>query len=524
MEENDTIDILRRQKWFKAKKVIIMLRMVLVLKWIFAMCFMLVYYASPFASLGVSVWRLAQRDYGDAGRDTANSAKLAAALDIFYALILLQSLFALYHVVIDLGRHRMIPLTIKHSGLFEELGSKVLHMYYSETKRKFKKDGNLPSNWNLVTYAVGLLQSASEDDYLLGARVLDKLFDKDASVRQQLLSSMISIRNLIGMINRRGTSADSRNCAARILAHLASDLHVSHLPGILPCICSLLESCKKFYETQFTCLSENPQQRLQETYQHRPRQILVIPEVFIQTPNPPPDKLSIDLANYEYIAKELIHQVLHILERLTQDEENCTEIRKHQRLLSKITSPLRSRVFLHNEQDREKIGIKSRSLTVISRLLTSPRDGATTLRQELVCSTEAVSNLMAILEQYRNKGARKLRQRALEILTELATDDSFKKQDFNKLCKALLCIFLEDAPSNNTVDEMEQADRENATTLIRGKAGEALARLLPLSTARDANVSGILSKQEVVNLLAKVIRYLCQCLFRTIFFYITPFF
>jgi hypothetical protein len=124
---------------------------------------------------------------------------------------------------------------------------------------------------------------------------------------------------------------------------------------------------------------------------------------------------------------------------------------------------------------------------------------------------EAVSNLMAILETD-SRAAQELHGQAVEILTELAFDDSFKKLYFNKLFKTVLRIFLEEAPSNNTAVQMEQADRENATRLMRGKAGEALARLLLHRAARDANFSDILSRQEAIHLLTKVTCCLCLCI------------
>uniref|UniRef100_K4A1X2 Uncharacterized protein n=1 Tax=Setaria italica TaxID=4555 RepID=K4A1X2_SETIT len=192
--------------------------------------------------------------------------------------------------------------------------------------------------------------------------------------------------------------------------------------------------------------------------------------------------------------KELVSQGLLILEGLTQGEENCTEISKHPRLLSKITSPLSSPDFLNNvREDTMVVRMLSKSLTALSRILACPGDGATRLRQELASTTEATDS----------GAAQELHGQALEILTELALNDSFKKLEFNKLLKALLCIFLEEAPSNNTVVQVEQADRENATRLMRGKAGEALARLLPVSTARERDV--IISKQEAINLLTKVL-------------------
>jgi hypothetical protein len=71
-------------------------------------------------------------------------------------------------------------------------------------------------------------------------------------------------------------------------------------------------------------------------------------------------------------AKELISQGLLILERLTQDQGNCTEIRGHRRLLSKITSPLSSPDFLSNVQEDTMVEMLGKSLTVVSRLLACP--------------------------------------------------------------------------------------------------------------------------------------------------------
>uniref|UniRef100_K3ZRN2 UNC-45/Cro1/She4 central domain-containing protein n=1 Tax=Setaria italica TaxID=4555 RepID=K3ZRN2_SETIT len=450
------------------------------------MCFILLYYLSPFVNLGVAVWRLVQRDYGDAGGDIGNRSKLNAALDIFYGLILFQSLFAFYYIVIDLvddGTSR----TEKHCGL-EERREDIVRIYCSETARKFRKDGGLPDNWNLIAYGVEKLQSASgDDDHLWGARVLDQLFCKDKSVRQKLLSSRISVQNLIGMIGLRGTAdnVENRERAARIVAHLASDLNIAHFPDTLQCICSLLESCnKQSCESQATGPSEEPED------QNGADTVLQIK----------------DQTEYEFGGpKELVSQGLLILEGLTQDEENCAEISKHRRLLSKITSPLSSPDFLNIvREDTMVVRMLSKSLTALSRILACPGDGATRLRQELASTTEAVSNLMAILETG-SGAAQELHRQALEILTELAFDDSFKKLEFNKLLKALLCIFLD----------------ENATRLIMGKAGEALARLLPVSTAREreVNVADIISKQEAINLLTKNkrkidnnSRFFCLCI------------
>ncbi|XP_004955373.3 uncharacterized protein LOC101756682 isoform X2 [Setaria italica] len=553
MEEAKIIRLIARMGWFRSNASVafhhtIVLGIAFLPKCIVVLCLStLALNVMPYVGLGISVWRLVRRDYGDAGGDAANRAKLAAALDIFYALVLLQTLVVIYWANLRV----MLKYSVLHVlRVTKQQCPQVVVMYCSETTRKFKKDRELPDNWNLMTYAIGLLQSASgDDDHLWGARILDKLFDtKDIiSVRQEILSSRSSIQNLIGMIGRSGTAGniENRECAARILAHLAGDLHVAHFPGTLQCICSLLESCNQFCEA-CPLLEKNPdeQSRSLETFQRQDVAHMAVPiqdqtdHEQEQVVSPSSDGLAqlaqriqptelpkrkdaflivtqqirkaIKESRFTYTfrgPKELVSQGLLILEGLTRDKVNCTEISKQQVLISKITSPLSSPDFLIIvREDTMVVPMLSKSLTALSRILACPGDGATRLRQELASTTEAVSNLMAILETD-SGAAQELHGQALEILTELAFDDSFKKLEFNKLLKALLCIFLEEAPSNNTVVQVEQADRENATRLMRGKAGEALARLIPVSTARerDVYVADIISKQEAINLLTKVI-------------------
>ncbi|CAD6221647.1 unnamed protein product [Miscanthus lutarioriparius] len=498
----------------------IMLGMALLPKYILLCCLALLSFnVAPFVSLGISVRRLVRRDYGDAGGDVANRAKLNAALDIFYALVLLQSLFVLYWVTLE--------------------------------------------------------SASGDDDHRWGARILDKLISgKDKSVRQELLSSRLSIQNLMGMIGRRRGAADgdmeNRERTTTIVAHLASDLHITSFPGTLQCICSLLESTSSCdcEPKLHACPSGNPDEQATlptdendhqhgslETSEHQDdgtHMDMVAPTITDQTDEErqavvvsssssglaakrKTKQIKKDLEDIPIIrvlqlgkelkkyseskyrrsyksrgAKELISQGLLILERLTQDQGNCTEISKDQRLLSKITSPLMRSAshgdFLTKLSDNTTVEMLSKSLTVLSRLLTGPGDDVTRLHQKLASNTEAVSNLMGILEND-SEGAQKLHEQALEILTELAFDDSFKELDFNKLFKALLRIFLEketnnitkQEPNNNATSQVEQADTERAPKL-RGNAGEALARLLPVRAAR-----GIISKQEAIDLLNKVL-------------------
>jgi hypothetical protein len=105
------------------------------------------------------VWLLVRRDYGNAGGDVANTAKLNAALDIFfYALALFQSLFVIYWAALEAMLHSAVLdvalVTSKHCG-HEKRSSKLVAMYRSETRKKFRKDRELLDSWNLITYVWG---------------------------------------------------------------------------------------------------------------------------------------------------------------------------------------------------------------------------------------------------------------------------------------------------------------------------------------------------------------------------------
>jgi hypothetical protein len=105
------------------------------------------------------VWLLVRRDYGNAGGDVANTAKLNAALDIFfYALALFQSLLVIYWAALEAMLHSVVLdvalVTSKHCG-HEKRSSKLVAIYRSETKKKFRKDRELLDSWNLNTYVWG---------------------------------------------------------------------------------------------------------------------------------------------------------------------------------------------------------------------------------------------------------------------------------------------------------------------------------------------------------------------------------
>ncbi|XP_044377344.1 uncharacterized protein [Triticum aestivum] len=487
----------------------------LVVKMIVSICIALpIILVGPFLAMALSVARLVQRDYGDVGGDAANKAKLDAAMIIFYVLVTFQSLSVFFWILVNTSQPVM--LVSKRSG-FGAWGPKTVRRYLNKTRDKYRKDGLLPNNWNLITFNVGLLESASQDDRLCGARVLDTLVMQGITIRQELLSSSQAIQNLINMIGlTRTDNHETRERAARIVADLGSELCITQFPDLLRCICCLLESCNQYIKPEVAQpFVEKKQVKLPKT-----KSLIQIIKVAYKT-----RLLLVFGEGYEYSyvskgTKDTISQGLLILERLTQDEDNCIEIIKHQRLLSKITLPLSYQDLPSHGWDHTWAEMLSRSLTVVSRLIRAgPTDDTIRLQHAMSRNMVAVRNLMRILEVDSEDAFSELHGQAIEILTELAFDDSFRKLAFDEstsmtemLVKTLGRISLEDGNNNGIVaKEEEEKDKR-----VRRKAGKALARLLlrvpsardnsvALTSAPNVNDIYLLPKQDMVNLLTKVV-------------------
>jgi hypothetical protein len=457
-----------------------MVSTILVAKSILGFCVETIFRYSPYVCFAISVTRLAQRDYGEAGGDAANKAKLEAALDIFYVLVIFQCFSQFYWLLIN--AYEPFIIVTNRCG-FGNWGYILVRRYLEATRVNCSKNEPLPMDWNLVTYAVGLLESASLDDRLSGARVLDTFIEQGIAVRQELLASRKSIENLIAMTASTSTAhnSETRERAARIVAHLASDILITQFPGALQCPCSLLEGVHVSLET----IEQTDHQEVELPRNGRGR-----PPLYMMMLNE--DKYYRLKYPYTFVSKgtkELISQGLLILERLAQDQDNCTAICNHPRLLSKITSPVMSYQDFHsNTYDQTWVEMLIRSLTVLSRLIISPGDSSSRLCQRISCNPVAVRNLMGILESG-SEGIRELREQALEILMELASDESFRKQTFDesgtntsitgKFIQFLERILFEDEDGSVFVADQDRLKHKRLTR----KAGEALARLLDIPSA-----------------------------------------
>jgi hypothetical protein len=437
----------------------------------------------------------------------------------------------------------MVPALTLH--LFNNYGyeQEAMDDYITETKRKCIRDMALGEDWNLITYALRLLDSESpdSDDYCSGLRILQALIEEKVPVSQLLVrSSRQRIRKLIRTLGwRRPTDRETRVLAARILAHLASDLSLCDFPGALESISSLLEI--EDQESLYFPLRKNRRRNTKKSI----LEILMI-------------KLMVEITgaylffDYEQginnimqgTKEELILQGLRIVESLAHNEHNCTEIYKNKDLLLKITTPVCCDKFVEEVKTNGgcSVRVTEGTLKVVSRLVGAHGDTGKNMRLDIanagrkdVSSSKEnmtlVSNLVAILGLKGNESNNNilgLQTRAIEIVAQLFRDESINldRGERKKFIQSLLHFFLsedwmseylrqkrteirEATPSqfqNNKrqkrnerrmeeqekkkMEEQEKKKMEEAKEVasqLKVKAGEALA-LLSTGTQRNSDV------------------------------------
>jgi hypothetical protein len=442
-------------------------------------------YGGPVACIALAIWRTVQRDYGGGGDDKAN---LAPALDMFYSLVLLQGgllLVWLYHEswwvdhLITLRQHCKLPET--------EWCRLALVEFLCDTRARCWRHLSSIRGRKLIDYAVSLLDSGSWDDNLSGARLLDEFIRQGYDVRSLLLPSRPKIQKLIDSLGwrdgRQPEDAEMRKLAARIVAHLAGDLHLTQFPGAIRCISYLLQDEATLAYSDQQGLTHRPQRRLASEKQ---AMILRLErrerEREARHKKKLPKRLQRDDVRLQQqqqpgggsgACNELILQGLAILERLASDHHNCGEICGSPGLLPRITAPLFSGTLVHDIHGTDDwVHVVNATFKVLYQLIHAPGETSTRLRAEIAENKQAMSNLEAIIRQSTEAGKeahqeQELQMRAMEILTELALDLSIDlpRQTKKTLMKKQMQIFL-------TADEDLRLRATAGRTLVLTKYGD----------------------------------------------------
>lgn len=216
-----------------------------------------IYLYGLYISAGISLWRLIERDYG--GDNLKQSA-----LDVLYTLALLQGVIFGYRETFANFKGSLVDaVSLQYNE--PDLGVAVLQ-YLQEIRSGCAKNPSFAGGRNLVTFAVDLLESKSGDGYVRGLEILGALLrlpimETSANsgdrrrrrvqlgqlvlIRQQLTASAsfghIVHRLLETLGPRSPYNRRIRECAARIVLHVAGEIWVEQFRRGIHCICSLLD-------------------------------------------------------------------------------------------------------------------------------------------------------------------------------------------------------------------------------------------------------------------------------------------
>ncbi|EEE53392.1 hypothetical protein OsJ_36439 [Oryza sativa Japonica Group] len=403
---------------------------------------------------GLSVWRLIQRDYGEAD----GGANLRPALNVVYSIAVLQGVLFCYRFASrSVGRELVVDVLTKYN--FDSFGSsRALVEYLHETRTGCEKDPSFVEGRNLVTYAVELTRSESPNDFLSGARILATLLDQPELSEQHRMIKLLVISASSSQVldkllqtmdcNARPKNAEARELAARIVAHLAGNLHLEQFPGGIQFIASLLDGPVEEEEEDD---DDNIYYRV--------------------------------LLDYN---KELMRQGLLILGKLAADA-NCRQaIVDTEGLLTKIMEPLRSGLLHLNGHNDTWSDTVYASMEVMRRLVTAPGKTGEEVRRRISGDMEAMASMERILKC---KECSDLLLQSLEIYTRLHERTLSNKESWRSLINILVHTFTQFYVKDD----------------IRGLAGEKLAALSSHGHGKE-NAKIILQvKEEVIDDLTKML-------------------
>ncbi|KAF0889292.1 hypothetical protein E2562_022842 [Oryza meyeriana var. granulata] len=361
------------------------------------------YMVGLYISAALSLWRLVERDYiviGDAAADAVDPSKanLKSALDVIYSIALAQGILFCYKTIFSLSERKIME-HVASNYKFSDLARDPLLDYLEETRMGCEKDVTFRRGRNLITYAVDLMESKSPDRYISGTRILDALIglqapssrSKDSQLLEQhrlmkqLLTAGNIIHKLVQTLSLRGPyDRETRVCAARILAHVAGEIHLEELPRGMQCIASLLVTFQEYLSM--------------ETYE-RDWQLERHGKLLVLGYEDPTDRTTHegDAGGY----KQLVLLGLHILGKLTADEHNCRVMSRDTDggLVAMITAPVSSKGF-HDDHHEEWASIADGLLQLIHQLMAAPAKSheEEKLQLQIRSSNQAINTVESILK------------------------------------------------------------------------------------------------------------------------------
>jgi hypothetical protein len=203
------------------------------------------YMLGLFFSAGVSLWRITDNDFGNAG-----GANQKSALLVLYSLAVAQGVLYGYKAVYgSVSAFWLVKFVAEHDTVDRDLVAE----YLKETVVGCEKDPSFATGRNLVTYGMNLMVEAkSNEGFIAGIRVLGgtikdyyprgrKVLAKHLLTTLDSSTSYIIQRLLEAVGPRSPCSREVRENAARIVALVARGIRLDQSPAVIDCVSSVLD-------------------------------------------------------------------------------------------------------------------------------------------------------------------------------------------------------------------------------------------------------------------------------------------
>lgn len=466
------------QYWLCSIRGMVRLLVFAILLWpLFAL-----YMFGQFVSPWISLWRLCRTITVRHGYMSGEKANLKPALLVLYSLALLQGVLFYYWAISASVEKKLVQQVAEAYEIDEEDKARESVLDYLRMIREgCEKDLSFARGRNLITYALDLMASNSQDNYLSAARILDTLIrqlkptgdrqhgrirrmvtsaspsdditgtrfnltvvnlpGRVVKSQQSLIKNMIgstlssdAVKILVQMLDSKeedgGKISEMRLRAMRIVAHFASEIRLDRIMYGIRNICSLLEHKGS---------SDSDPHKVPAT----------------------------DSEKYQVFL--MYSTGISILSELAKDEENFKHMSNTDGITSRIVTVIVECNKLHDEEHEDWLSIARPGIQLINRLAGSKSFNVQQLSEFLGDKNETTT-LQKMLDCQKCNGDYEVQRSLIKALTQIISirsqqNLSSKNKEKNKkliesFIKSLLIKFLHGSDRN-----------------FRKMAGESLAQL-----------------------------------------------
>ncbi|PSS33910.1 ATP-dependent RNA helicase [Actinidia chinensis var. chinensis] len=420
--------------------------------------------ASAIACAVLSLMKLIKRNYGHVEKGDTDKRNRYSALTIFYALSLAEAFLILlekayWEYMVNLCK--VLDEVNKESDLGPLGIVSIKRFFYDAYSRCINGSIFDGLKMDMVSFAMDLLRSNSQDEQLIGVRVLQKFSTNERfsdDTLQKIGTSLPVMERLVEMLNWKDLKEQEiRQSAAEILSKLAgkkqNSLRVTGIPGAMESISSLLQN----HRTSLSADEDIRERRIVHDHEN-------------------------------YCVWTFNHLGLVILKKLARDHDNCGKIGNTRGLLRKIIDFTHAGERLLKDETiaPSQILTVKRSLQVLKMLASTTGATGKHLRKEISEVVFTISNIRDILRHGENHTA--LQKLGIGILTSLALEEDATEKigGTGGVLKELFNIFFKQGTP---------AENKNP---VRIAAGEALAML---ALESKSNCHRILKLEAIVTLV-----------------------